>query len=317
MLGGPPAAAGDDGGASSARGGDGAASDSDALVPFLGWAEGGGAPAPAAAASSAAALESRLSHLRVAAAAASMGLPAVQAAHSLARSGTSSKRQDLCQAKAQLAAALRELAAVEYDVAGSRGASLGRGASDEELALRGRACEAMPTGLLVQYAREAQALAAELRGAEEEEEVGSISSAAAVAVGLPALEEFVSRHGPVLAQLGAEYGQRIREEAAADMDALGEEPVDNGGRLAVPYPHPLPPSSAGARSAVLQERLVSQRRVAASERGRAAEMAEQLRTLQARKGGGCVLLPLSRTFSPPHTLCRLLLTRRALPRSLR
>jgi hypothetical protein len=71
------------------------------------------------------ALRTRLESLAIPVALAEMGLPVAQVAHSLLRSAIMIRRQDVAQVKQQVAVAMKEVAAIEYDVAGSRNGAFG------------------------------------------------------------------------------------------------------------------------------------------------------------------------------------------------
>ena len=166
----------------------------------------------------------RLEGLRPHVASAQFGLPTVQVLHSLSRSAVVSRRQDLAQASQQLAVAMREVAAVEFDVAGAVGAEFGGQAAGPagvitvggaQIPVRGRICEGMTVESLAQYASQAQAL------------LRTVSNPAAAddAVGLPTLKAHLERHWEMLnrtageasgAQIGLLQGQLDVAKAAAD-----------------------------------------------------------------------------------------------------
>ena len=132
----------------------------------------------------------------MAAAGAELGLPAAQVLLSSQRSAVVARRQDIAQLRQLLSTAMKELSAVEYDVAVSKGSTLGAGAHAGLGGLagggagppRGRICEDMPAATLQTYARQAQALKAQVAADE----------GADAAVGLQALREHVERHGPLV-----------------------------------------------------------------------------------------------------------------------
>lgn len=154
-------------------------------------------------------LTARKEALAQGAAVSSLGLAAAQAAHSFLRSRVMAKRQDLAQVKQLLATAMREVAAVEYDITAGSGASLGAAGGHTH----GRVVDDVAAEALAEYGRQAGALRAAIVAPE----------AADAAVGLPTVAEFMGRHAPMLARLGEEERAAAVTGERAALEGLAGE----------------------------------------------------------------------------------------------
>jgi predicted nuclease with TOPRIM domain len=139
-----------------------------------------------------------------------LGLPICQVLHSFARSVVMSKRQDLAQLKQQLGSALKEVAAVEFDLAGSRGRVFGDANGD-----RGRVVEDVALESVKHFQQQAAALRSSLESRE----------AADVAVGIPALSDHLQRHDPMLNKLAKERIEQEQQALQGMLESISAEAV--------------------------------------------------------------------------------------------
>jgi hypothetical protein len=149
----------------------------------------------------------RLHDLRVSSAAAELGIPAAQVLYSVLRASLTSKRQDLGQLRYLLSIALKEVSAVEYDVALAKGSALGVSSS---ISQRGKICENMPTDTMQVYARQAQALKAEVTSPIEAEN----------SVGIPALKDHMEKHGPLADKAARDATTEIVQALTKELSEL-------------------------------------------------------------------------------------------------
>ncbi len=141
--------------------------------------------------------------------AASLGFPVARVMHWLCRTYVLAARQDLAHVRTQLSVALREVAAIEYDVCGSRGSHFG----SRDKVDRAPICEDMPRSTLVDYSRSA----AELR------EGVALTSGADGHVGTPVLKEHLERSGALLRKEAMGVIENEVKVLAMDRESLVKE----------------------------------------------------------------------------------------------